>query len=170
MCVAVCSMLQLNWVVSIEIDRIQNHQASTVFLNYVDHWIFHDTVSLNLKQTVSQVHDLSTWANFRFSPGKTWGSSTVPSVRADMANWSFHGHSVSILEHEIELGMLFRFTRRMSTQDLHDRWDEGLLRTNRLLHHHWHFEPKIHVVNTGAFLNYFLAVNQFISLALPLRR
>ena len=47
--------------------------------------------------------------------------------------------------------MLFRFTRRLSTQDLHERWDEGLLRIDRLLHHHWHFETKLHVVNRGVF-------------------
>ena len=148
---AVYSMLQLNWLASIEVDRIQDTQATTVFLNYVDNWIFHDTVSSSLKQTVTQIHDLSTWANFRISPGKTWGSSTIPATRKDMSTWSFQGGSVSVFEHKVELGMLFRFTRRLSTQDLHERWDEGLLRIDRLLHHHWHFETKIHVVNRGVF-------------------
>ena len=148
---AVCSMLQLNWLASIEVDRVQDTQATTVFLNYVDNWIFHAYMSSNLKQTLTQVYDLSTWANFRISPGKTWGSRTVPSVRASMAAWSFQGSSVSVFEQKVEFGMLFRFTRRMSTKDLHNRWEEGLSRIDHLLHHHWHFETKIHVVNTGVF-------------------
>ena len=148
---AVYSMLQLNWLASIEVDRVQDNQATTVFLNYVDNWIFHDYLSASLNKTVTQVYDLSTWANFRISPGKTWGSSTVPSERASITAWSFLGSSVSVFEHKVELGMLFKFTRRLSTKDLHDRWDEGLLRIDRLLHHHWHFETKIHVVNTGVF-------------------
>ena len=168
---AVYSMLQLNWLASIEVDRIQDIQATTVFLNYVDNWIFHDSVSSNLKQTVAQIHELSTWANFRISPGKTWGSSTIPAIRKDMSTWSFQGGSVSVFEHKVELGMLFRFTRRMSTKDLHERWDEGFLRIDRLLHHHWHFETKIHVVNRGVFPQLFAGCESVhISLSPLLKR
>ena len=77
---AVYSMLQLNWVASLEVDRSQGLQASTVHLSYVDNWIFHDVAASSLKQTVDIIHQLSTWANFRISPGKTWGSSTCLSL------------------------------------------------------------------------------------------
>ena len=53
-------MLQLNWVASIEVDGIHNHQASMVFLGYVDSCVFHDSIASSLRHTVAQVHDLST--------------------------------------------------------------------------------------------------------------
>ena len=68
-----------------------------------------------------------------------------------MKGWSFHDSPPAVLEHKLELGMLMKFTRRLSVSEVNVRWDDGVTRMNRLLLSSWHPLRKLQVIRRGIF-------------------
>ena len=130
--------MQLNWVIAIDVARTQEDQVSTSFVNYVDNWWFCSYRSQALHDTVQQVHAASSWCNFRISASKTWAASSSRAVRAQMKSWEFHHSTPQVCEHPFEIGMLMKFSRRLSVKDVVPRWEDGIARMSRLLHSSWH--------------------------------
>ena len=130
---AVCNMLQLNWYTLVHVDKQQAAQSTVVFVNYVDNWLFHSTVDHALKQTIQEVHKLASFSNFRVSKSKTWGSSTLSGVRNNMASWDFGGYCPTIHPFKLELGSVLKFTKRLTSQDISNRWTDGIQRIGRLV-------------------------------------
>ena len=148
---AVYHMLQLNWLIAIEVSRTQTEQLSTSFINYVDNWLFCSYRSNVLHDTLQQVHEASSWCNFRISDSKTWAASSSKVVRAQMKSWKLGHASPQVCEHRLELGMLMKFSRRLSVKQVVPRWEDGIARMSRLLHSSWHVLRKLHVIRRGIF-------------------
>ena len=148
---AVYCMLQLNWLLVIDVEKQQIVQHSVVFINYVDNWLFTSYRSQLLHDVLQRVHHTSVQCNYRISHAKTWSSSTSASVRATMKTWNLQGFCPSVCEHRLELGMVMKFSRRMSNKEVAARWDEGVLRMNKLLQTGWCSSRKLQVIRRGIF-------------------
>ena len=148
---AVYNMLQLNWYTLIHVERQQATQSSVVFINYVDNWLFHSIQSHALEQSIRDVHSLAIWSNFRISGSKTWASSTCPGTRKSMNSWVFNGNNPHVCLFKLELGSLLKFTRRLSSQDLSNRWSDGIQRIGRLVFTSWGTTRKVAVIRRGVF-------------------
>ena len=129
---AVYAMLQLNWLLVVDVQKHQTIQNSVVFLNYIDNSLFTSYRHQLLHDTLCRVHDTADWCNYRIAASKTWSSSTAAKVTGSMRTWKFLGTGLSVCEHKLELGMLMKFTRRMTVKEVATRWDEGVARMNRL--------------------------------------
>ena len=148
---AVYCMLQLNWLLVIDVQKCQATQNSVCFINYVDNWLFTLYCNQVLHDVLGRVHVVSEQCNYRISSSKTWMSSTHAHVRGKMRGWSFQGSRPSVCDHKVELGMLMKFTKRLSIKEVSTRWDEGVIRMNRLLLSSWSSTRKLQVVRRGIF-------------------
>ena len=148
---AVYAMLQLNWLLVVDVRNHQTEQHSVSFLNYVDNWLFTSYRNQVLHDVLSRVHDTAKLCNYRISATKTWSSSTSAAARKSMRGWSFLGQHPLVCEHKLELGMLMKFTRRMTVKEVAQRWDEGVQRMNRLILQSWSPQRKLFVIRRGIF-------------------
>ena len=148
---AVYCMLQLNWLLVVDVQKCQAIQNSVCFINYVDNWLFSSFCNRVLHDVLQRVHVVSGQCNFRISSSKTWMSSTHAQVRKHMKGWYFQGCKPAVCDRKVELGMLMKFTKRLSVKEVSARWDEGVTRMNRLLLSSWSSARKLQVVRRGIF-------------------
>ena len=148
---SVCCMLQLNWLMYARTLEVGSSQQVASMFSYVDNWLAVSSVLQNVHSTLDLAHDFARKAGYVISPSKTWVGSTCPKSRTLIKHWSFQGTSVQSVVHKLELGMLFRFSRSMSVQDVVPRWEQGLARVDRLVHKSWHISRKISAVRSVVF-------------------
>ena len=78
-------------------------------------------------------------------------SSTSGSARADFEKQTFSGCRVQVPLHRVEIGLLLRLNKRACTSPLHQRWEAGLERVDRLLTKRWFTERKISTIQRVVF-------------------
>ena len=148
---SVCCTLQLNWLMYAKTLEAGSSQQMACLFSYLDNWLAVSSVLQDVYSTLNLAHDFAHKAGYVISPSKTWVGSTCPKSRTLIKKWSFQGASVHSVVHKLELGMLFRFSRSMSIQDVVPRWEQGLARVDRLIHKSWHISRKVSSVRSVVF-------------------
>ena len=148
---SVCCMMQLNWLMYARTLEVGATQQVACLFSYVDNWLATSSVLQDVHTTLNLAHDFASKAGYVISPSKTWVGSTCPKSRKEITHWSFQGTRVNHVVHKLELGMLFRFSRSMSIQDVVPRWEQGLARVDRLVHKSWHISRKVSTVRRVVF-------------------
>ena len=148
---SVCCMLQLNWLMYAKTIETGHAQACASLFSYVYNWLAVSGVLQEVHTTLSVAHEFAAQAGYVVASSKTWVGSTSPKGRKLIRDWSFQGSPVSCVVHKLQLGMLFRFSRSMSVQDVVPRWEQGLARVDRLVHKNWHMSRKISTIRRVVF-------------------
>ena len=68
-----------------------------------------------------------------------------------MAPWDFGGYCPTIHPFKLELGSVLKFTKRLTSQDISNRWTDGTQRIGRLVFTSWGVTRKIAVIRWGVF-------------------
>ena len=85
---AVYQMTQINWLATLHIEMHQSRTHDTVFLNYMDSWLFHSCYYNALEASVHAVCGLADIAGYRISKARH-GYQVLPLWRARFLNPGF---------------------------------------------------------------------------------